>query len=155
MAGSAPDSILARFEGEAGQRRLRDVLKAQPLLCCDEDAIREVADGLRFRELVTGDLLIQQEETDTDLFLILSGRVRIFVNGREVAERSTGQHVGEMAIVDPNITQNVDGDRGNDDAGSWRGRRPLPQDRRPQPAHLAGGRRRALPQARSTAQVPR
>jgi CRP/FNR family cyclic AMP-dependent transcriptional regulator len=101
VSGGAPASLLARFEGDRGQERLRLLLQAQAALCCDADAIREIAAAAALREYAPSDILIRQDEADTDLFFILSGRVRVFVNGREVAERSAGHHVGEMAIVDP------------------------------------------------------
>jgi predicted nucleotide-binding protein len=52
-------------------------------------------------ELAQGDVLIRQDDTDNDLFIVLSGAFRVFVNGREIAERGPGQHLGEMAIIDP------------------------------------------------------
>jgi CRP/FNR family transcriptional regulator, cyclic AMP receptor protein len=42
-----------------------------------------------------------QDAADRDLFLILSGTFSVIVNGRIVARRSAGEHVGEMAVVDP------------------------------------------------------
>lgn len=98
---SEPGSLLRRFEGDRGQEHLRLLLQAQVVLCCDSDAIREVATAAELREYGPGQVLIQQHDADTELFFILSGRVRVFVNGREVAERGTGSHIGEMAIVDP------------------------------------------------------
>lgn len=101
MTSGATGSLTARFEGDRGRERLRQLLRAQPILCCDADAIGEVAAAATLHEYAAGDVLIRQDEVDTDVFFILSGRVRIFVNGREVAERDTGHHVGEMAVVDP------------------------------------------------------
>ena len=40
-------------------------------------------------------------EPDDDLFLIISGDFAISVNGRRVATRGSGLHVGEMALLDP------------------------------------------------------
>src|SRR4051794_4472052 len=47
------------------------------------------------------DVLIQQDGDDNDILFILDGRVSVLVNGRQVAERSGGHHVGEMALIDP------------------------------------------------------
>jgi predicted nucleotide-binding protein len=44
---------------------------------------------------------IKQGGADTDIYLVLSGKVSIRVNGREVAVRASGSHVGEMALIDP------------------------------------------------------
>lgn len=35
------------------------------------------------------------------MLLILSGCVSVVVHGHEVAQRAAGQHVGEMALIDP------------------------------------------------------
>src|ERR1019366_4697904 len=59
------------------------------------------ADCVTLRELAPGEVLIRQDEADDDLFFVLSGTFRVFVNGREIAERGVGQHLGEMAIIDP------------------------------------------------------
>ncbi len=42
-----------------------------------------------------------QGEPDNDVFLVVAGGVSIEINGRRVADRSAGTHVGEMALVDP------------------------------------------------------
>lgn len=44
--------------------------------------------------------LITQDASDNDIFFILAGRVSVWVNGKEVAIRTAGQHVGEMALID-------------------------------------------------------
>ena len=64
---------------------------------------RELADVAEVRELFPGEILIEQKSADNDFFFILSGTCRIFVNGREVAIRHAGQHVGEMVIIDPSL----------------------------------------------------
>jgi len=45
-------------------------------------------------------VLITQDAPDNDIFFILAGRVSVWVNGKEVAIRAAGQHVGEMALID-------------------------------------------------------
>jgi CRP/FNR family cyclic AMP-dependent transcriptional regulator len=93
--------MLGRFQGDAGSRRLIDLLRGQVLLCADPEVAPELAKVATVRELLPGEILIRQGGTDNDLFFVLSGRFRIFVNGREVANRDAGQHLGEMAIIDP------------------------------------------------------
>lgn len=100
---SISNSMLSRFQGDAGRKRLVELLRSQALLCSDLGAIERVASSAALRELETGEILIQQDATDDDLFFILSGLFRVFVNGREVAARRIGQHLGEMAIVDPSL----------------------------------------------------
>jgi CRP-like cAMP-binding protein len=60
----------------------------------------KVAARCTLAEFGTNDVLIRQDDTDTDVFIVLSGMFRVFVNGREIGERGPGQHLGEMAAID-------------------------------------------------------
>jgi CRP/FNR family cyclic AMP-dependent transcriptional regulator len=60
---------------------------------------------ITLRELKTGELLIKQDASDNDVFLILSGKFRVLVNDRQVATRGEGQHVGEMVAINPAMTR--------------------------------------------------
>lgn len=97
--------MLVRFQGDQGRRRLIELLQAQVVVGGDAIVAGEIADAATVRELFPGEILIRQESADNDLFFILSGVFRVFVNGREVAMRRAGQHVGEMAIVDPSSSR--------------------------------------------------
>jgi CRP-like cAMP-binding protein len=55
-----------------------------------------------------GDVLITQDAHDNDIYFILAGTVSIKVNGREVAIRQSGHHVGEMAMIDPAAKRSAD-----------------------------------------------
>ncbi len=61
----------------------------------------ELAEKLELVRCNPGEDLIKQDAPDSEIFFILSGRVTVLVNGREVAVRKSGQHVGEMAMIDP------------------------------------------------------
>ncbi len=52
-------------------------------------------------EFARGDTLIRQGASDNSLLFLLSGSVAVIVNGREVGIRAPGEHVGEMALLDP------------------------------------------------------
>jgi CRP/FNR family cyclic AMP-dependent transcriptional regulator len=99
------DSMLSRFQGDDGRRRLADLLRAQGIVGGDAAIAREIADVAVVRELLPGNILIEQKSAANDLFLIVSGTFRVFVNGREVASRKAGQHVGEMVIIDPSLNR--------------------------------------------------
>jgi predicted nucleotide-binding protein len=51
--------------------------------------------------------IITQGGADNDLFFILAGSVEISVNGRPVARRGAGTHVGEMALIDPTVRRSA------------------------------------------------
>lgn len=90
----------ARFTGPDGRRRLREALTQQSLIRGDEVLAGRIADCAELVELGHGDVLFTQGADDFDMAFVLSGGLIIIVNGRQVAARSAGQHVGEMALID-------------------------------------------------------
>ena len=64
-------------------------------------------DKLEILPFESGDELITQNGVDNDIYFILAGRLSIVVNGREVAIRNPGQHVGEMVLVDPSAKRSA------------------------------------------------
>ena len=93
---SIADRIVADSEG----RLLIDLLRRQVLLEGNESVARHLAGQCEVLSLPPASIVIRQGDADNDIYFILSGRLRIFVNEREVAVRTSGQHVGEMALVD-------------------------------------------------------
>jgi CRP/FNR family transcriptional regulator, cyclic AMP receptor protein len=93
-------SQLKQFQGSDGRRKLIRALISQPLVR-DKDLAAVVARRSKLEAIPAGANLIEQGTADTDLFLILEGEVAVAVDGRVVARRTAGQHVGEMAVVDP------------------------------------------------------
>ncbi|MDP2859196.1 MAG: nucleotide-binding protein [Bacillota bacterium] len=66
----------------------------------DIELAKLIVDAGKLERLAPGEILIRQGADDNHLLLILSGEVAIQINGREVARRLAGRHVGEMALVD-------------------------------------------------------
>jgi len=102
-ATPAHPSMLPRFEGAEGQRRLADVLRRQHLLAGDtalSDAIAGVAVLVEAIPGSPSEVVITQGNADDDIYFIISGSLTIKVNGREIAIRAAGTHVGEMATID-------------------------------------------------------
>ena len=93
--------MLDRFDGDDGKRRLTDILSRQMALTCSGSIAETLAGLVTVRAVPDRAILIQQDGNDTDLYFVLSGRVSVQVNGREVAVREPGTHVGEMAMIDP------------------------------------------------------
>lgn len=92
---------IERFEGTDGHRMLLGALCAQRLIGNHKEIALKFAEKLQLIELAAGQTLVVQNAPDNDLYLILIGRVKIFVNGREVDDRGAGMHIGEMALIDP------------------------------------------------------
>lgn len=90
-----------RFSGDTGRPALVEALLEQPLVGANVELATELADRLKLVEINNGESLIEQGDDDTDLFMILTGGFQVIVNGRKVATRGRGQHVGEMALIEP------------------------------------------------------
>src|SRR5579862_9502852 len=99
-------SLLKRFQGSQRRSRLIDALISQPLIGDKELAVA-FERRLRLEEVPAGTNLIVQGASDTDLFLILSGAFSVAIDGRVVARKKAGEHVGEMAVVDPGTTRSA------------------------------------------------
>jgi CRP-like cAMP-binding protein len=98
--------LLDRFQGPDGKLRLVEALRTQTLVR-DEDLAVELARRVTLKAMPAGTVLITQNATDRDLFLILGGRFSVTINGRVVASRSAGEHVGEMGVVDPDARRSA------------------------------------------------
>ena len=94
------ESLLKSFQGSEGRPHLIDALILQPLIR-DNDLAAAVEPYLELEEVLAGTNLIKQGASDTDLFLILSGAFSVAIDGRVVARKKAGEHVGEMAVVNP------------------------------------------------------
>lgn len=99
--------MINRFRGAEGRNRLISALRQQIIIHDSEILSRELADRAKILPLEPGNQLIIQGEADNDIYFILAGRLSIVVNGREVAIRESGQHVGEMALIDPSATRSA------------------------------------------------
>jgi CRP-like cAMP-binding protein len=93
-------SLLKSFQGSEGRPHLIEALISQPLIA-DRDLALAVERRLKLEEVPAGAILIDQNASDTDLFLILKGTFSVAIDDRVVASRKAGEHVGEMAVVDP------------------------------------------------------
>ena len=93
--------MLDRFRETDGRRRLVETIARQTIVNGDLPLATAIANASELLEYRPGDVLITQSHTDCDVYLVLSGRVAIEVNGVEVATREAGTHVGEMAALDP------------------------------------------------------
>ena len=90
-----------RFEGETGHPNRIAALLEQRVV----EHHLEIAEALdakgKLVEFSEGDTVIEQGGSDSSAYFILSGRMRIFVNHRAVAERGPRECVGEMVTLDP------------------------------------------------------
>ena len=96
--------IPARFCGKAGKARLLQALRAQKVVNDDEGIGKELMAVAKVSTFYprknSCDLMVEGEFT-SDVYFILSGRVAIRIKRQQVNERTPGDHVGEMALIDP------------------------------------------------------
>ena len=92
--------MISRFCGQGGRDRLISELRKQIIVHDDVTLSMELADQAKLLQFESGEELIAQGDVDNEVYFILAGRLAIVVNGREVAIRYSGQHVGEMALID-------------------------------------------------------
>lgn len=92
--------MIERFEGEDGKRLLAEALADQGIVNGDKKVAAGLLEVAQLRELETSDVLITQDAEDNDIFFVISGSLTVEANGRPVATRNAGTHVGEMALID-------------------------------------------------------
>jgi predicted nucleotide-binding protein len=89
-----------RFEGDGGRPLLLAAMTSQMIVHGSEAIASELVQVSQLHELVNGDVLISQDGEENDIFFLISGSVNVEANGRLVAVRQAGTHVGEMALID-------------------------------------------------------
>lgn len=93
--------MLHRFEGDAGRRVRVEAFLGQKLVSHNRELAEQMADRLPLKSVAKAEVLIEQDGTDNELYLILAGSFDVIVNGRKVAQRRANDHVGEMAAIEP------------------------------------------------------
>lgn len=99
--------MLARFQGAAGASALREALGKQGALQGNPEAIKGIKSALRLKSFNAKDVIFRQGDVDRDVAFILSGSVSIRINDRLIAVRKAGDHVGEMAMLDPSAKRSA------------------------------------------------
>ena len=93
--------MLRRFKGPDGRAFLLEALRIQPIIGGEAGLAEKIAQSCRLEPFESGSILIEESASDNDLCFILSGVISIRVLGREIAVRTAGQQIGEMALVNP------------------------------------------------------
>ena len=99
--------MINRFRGKRGRDRLIEALRQQIIIHDNETLSMELADQAELLQLEPEDELIGQGDVGNEIYFILAGRLAVVVNGREVAIRQFGQHVGEMTLIDPSARRSA------------------------------------------------
>lgn len=94
------DLLSSRFQGRLGKTHLAEKICEQFIVNGNKNLAKKLAKKAKLLDVKKGSILINQGAADNDLYLIISGCFEILVNERITATRSTGMHLGEMAILD-------------------------------------------------------
>jgi CRP/FNR family transcriptional regulator, cyclic AMP receptor protein len=92
--------MVGRFAADGG-KRLVEALAEFRLLAGLGEAAKQLAESGQLLEVVAGESFITQGGAETDVFFIVAGSVDVIVNGKVVNTRRAGDHVGEMAAIEP------------------------------------------------------
>ena len=93
--------MIERFLGEAGQRRLVAALTEHRLVANQLELAEQLVAVGELIETPAGTAFINQGDESSDVFFIIAGKVEIRINGKIFAYRFPGDHVGEMAAIEP------------------------------------------------------
>lgn len=93
--------MLEIFQGDRGREALVGALAKQSIVAGNRALAEEIAGKAELRAVPAGGTLIQQADEDNDLFLILEGEFHVSVDGALVAKRRAGDHIGEIAAIQP------------------------------------------------------
>lgn len=93
--------MLERYQGDAG-RRLRVEAALESKLAKGNKALAEaIADQAALRAFKVGEALIEQGGDDNQVYVLIAGACDVIVNGKTVNRRTAGDHLGEMAAIQP------------------------------------------------------
>lgn len=94
--------MISRFRDPInGRRLLADALSRQSLFRNSEPIINTLASCGEVVSFAPGELLMAEGDFGNDVYFLLSGEVVVSNQGVELARRMSGNHVGEMALIDP------------------------------------------------------
>lgn len=92
--------MIDRFRADGG-RRLVAALSEFRLLAGVEGLSERLAAAGELLEVAAGESFIRQNGDETDVYFVVAGSADVVVNGKAVAIRHAGDHVGEMAAIEP------------------------------------------------------
>src|ERR1700737_4826582 len=93
-------TVISRFQGDRGRALLIEELGKARISSGIAGLPEALAEAGALHAVETGRTLIEQNDADNDFFII-AGVFGVFVNGKEVAKRTAGDCIGEMATVSP------------------------------------------------------
>ncbi len=99
--------MIERYQGKVGEKILREALAEQQLINGNVFVVDFLISHGALIEVPPNETLITQDAEDTDIYFILAGSIEVLINKRSVANRVSGQHIGEMALINPTGTRSA------------------------------------------------
>ncbi len=100
--------IFVRFLGPHGKIRAVEAMKDQRIVRGNACAAEELLARGDIKTFMPGDPLITENGWSNSLFFLLAGAVKVMIKANEISFRVAGQHVGEMAMIDPSKSRSAD-----------------------------------------------
>lgn len=95
------EGMITRYQGDEGARLRLEALLDSKLVNGDRALARDIAEQAQVRAFAKGEALIEQGDEGTSVFILISGSCDVVVNSKTVNRRTAGDHVGEMAALQP------------------------------------------------------
>jgi CRP/FNR family transcriptional regulator, cyclic AMP receptor protein len=86
---------------------LESALLEQSIVAHDVTVGAKLLPAVTLRRYEAGEVVLNQDGADTHICFILTGQVVVEIHGREMARRQGGQHIGEMALIDPSARRSA------------------------------------------------
>lgn len=99
--------MFERLSGEKGARLRVEAFANQKIVAGDRALAFELSELAGLVQFETGEVAIEQDGSDNDVYFILAGLFSIVVNGREVHRRGPGDTFGEMAAIEPSLPRSA------------------------------------------------
>ena len=91
--------MIERFQG-ANRPRLISAVLLQRFVQNREEIAEDIVNSGDLIQFESGSVLIRQDESEDDVFLIVAGSVVVSAKNVEIRTLSVGSHVGEMSAID-------------------------------------------------------
>ncbi len=85
--------------GDTNRKGLAEALKKHRVVAGNADLAEQLASTGERMEVKAGTAIIEQGGDDSDVYFIVEGSFDVIVNGKAIARRFSGDHVGEMAAI--------------------------------------------------------
>ena len=93
--------MLQRFSGTEGRRFVIEALETQLVVAGNALLAETLCEVSHIEGVEPGSVIMAQGDPANDSCFLLSGSTSVSISGREIAVRDAGEHVGEMALLNP------------------------------------------------------